>query len=73
LIPVIATVMSAWGRLRVGSDEVVRGYDPVAIAQLGPVEGLPQGGEVQTEKGEVEGLVLRGQVVGEYVKLVVER
>ncbi|KAK0750260.1 hypothetical protein B0T18DRAFT_389712 [Schizothecium vesticola] len=54
LIPVIATVMSAWGRLRVGSDEVVRGYDPVAIAQLGPVEGMPLGGEVQIEKGEVE-------------------
>ena len=73
LIPVIATVMSAWGRLRVGSDEVVRGYDPVAIAQLGPVEGLSLGGEVQVEKSKVEELVLRGQGVGEYVKLVVGR
>jgi hypothetical protein len=73
LIPVIAMVMSAWGRLRVGSDEVVREYDPVAIAQLEPVEELPLGGEVKIDKGEVKGLVLRGQGAGEYVKLVVGR
>lgn len=32
-VPLVATVLAAWGRLRVGSDEEVPGYDPVAIAR----------------------------------------
>jgi len=36
LAPLFATVLAALGRLRVGSDDQVLGYDPIAIAQRGP-------------------------------------
>ncbi len=39
LVPLLATLLSAWGRWRVAGEDVTVGYDPVAIARLGPVVG----------------------------------
>ncbi|KAK0641867.1 hypothetical protein B0T16DRAFT_394073 [Cercophora newfieldiana] len=64
------TTRVAWGRLRVGSDEVVKGYDPVAIARMGPVEGLA-GRFGAEEKGTVNEMFVRGEREGERVRLVV--
>lgn len=75
LAPIVATALGAWGRWRVGSDEIVKGYDPVAAAQLGPVEGLHDlgGSVIRMEKGGAEQLLVRGQGEGKSAKLVVER
>lgn len=40
LVPFLASVMGTWGRWTIGSDDDVPGYDPVAIATRGPVEGV---------------------------------
>ncbi|KAK5651988.1 hypothetical protein OQA88_10891 [Cercophora sp. LCS_1] len=60
LVPFAATVLGTWGRWRVGSAEEVVGYDPVAIARLGPVGGVGVGGWAGGEGGEDE----RGSVGG---------
>jgi hypothetical protein len=53
LVPLIATILAAWGRWRIGDDSVVVGYDPIEIARRGPVSGLPSemiSGEPETRK-----------------------
>lgn len=40
LVPLLATLLGTWRRWRVGSDDDVLGYDPVAIATRGPVDGI---------------------------------
>lgn len=40
VVPLLATLLSLWGRCAVGDDETVIGYNPVGIAMRGPVEGL---------------------------------
>jgi hypothetical protein len=40
LVPLLATLLGTWGRWAVGSDDDVLGYDPVAIATRGPVDGI---------------------------------
>ncbi|KAH6687767.1 hypothetical protein F5X68DRAFT_221971 [Plectosphaerella plurivora] len=40
LVPLLATLLGTWGRWTVGSDDDVLGYDPVAIATRGPVDGI---------------------------------
>ncbi|KAK0728934.1 hypothetical protein B0T21DRAFT_369979 [Apiosordaria backusii] len=44
VVPLVATILGTWGRWRVGSiEDGVIGYDPIAIARLGPVGGLVSG------------------------------
>lgn len=40
LVPLIATLAGCWGRWWIGDEDVVFGYDPLRIAQCGPVQGL---------------------------------
>lgn len=42
LVPFIATILGTWGRWSVEGTEQVIGYDPVAIAERGPIQGLPE-------------------------------
>ncbi|KAF4437107.1 hypothetical protein F53441_13131 [Fusarium austroafricanum] len=42
LVPFLATILGTWGRWKVGGTEQVIGYDPVAIAERGPIQGLPE-------------------------------
>lgn len=53
LVPLVATLLGAWGRWRVGGEEVVVGYSPVEMARRGPVVGLPTG-EVLVEEQKRE-------------------
>lgn len=43
LIPLFATLLSAWGRWSIGDEKRVIFYSPVENARRGPVLGLPQG------------------------------
>ncbi|KAG8411743.1 hypothetical protein J3458_015328 [Metarhizium acridum] len=40
LVPLLASMTGTWRRWKAGSDDDVLGYDPVAIATRGPVEGV---------------------------------
>lgn len=47
LVPLLATITALCGRLR-SAGEAFLGYDPVGIAALGPVEGMPPRSEPAT-------------------------
>jgi len=40
LVPFFASILGTWGKWRVEGTEQVIGYDPVAIAERGPIRGL---------------------------------
>ncbi|KAF4415331.1 hypothetical protein FACUT_13484 [Fusarium acutatum] len=42
LVPLLATILGIWGRWKVEGTEQVIGYDPVAIAECGPIQALPE-------------------------------
>ncbi|KAG7411033.1 hypothetical protein ACKAV7_010789 [Fusarium commune] len=42
LVPFLATILGTWGRWKVEGTGQVIGYDPVAIAERGPIQGLPE-------------------------------
>ena len=41
LIPLFATLLVVWGRIKVGDEDTVVTYSPIEIARRGPVRGLP--------------------------------
>jgi hypothetical protein len=59
LVPLLATFLGLWGRLKVGGDDVVIGYDPVEIASRGPVIGL-SGGRKGEDRDRIGGLQVWG-------------
>ncbi|RKK68114.1 hypothetical protein BFJ69_g13909 [Fusarium oxysporum] len=42
LVPFLATILGTRGRWKVEGTEQVIEYDPVAIAERGPIQGLPE-------------------------------
>ena len=60
LVPLLATILGLWGRLSVGGDDVVIGYDPVEIASRGPVVGLDGGRKAGGDRDRVDKLDVWG-------------
>ncbi|KFY73291.1 hypothetical protein V499_06633 [Pseudogymnoascus sp. VKM F-103] len=50
LVPFLGSLLGTWGRWVVGSNDEVLGYDPAAIANRGPVEGIASKSPSQSQE-----------------------